>query len=354
MRNQVGQVWKQQVGYFNALLEENSLGQSPDLLKAIQHQVMSGGKRLRASIPSFILQYLGQVTGRSLLGQEEDSAKWLGLCAELLHSATLCHDDLMDGDRTRRNSPTVWVTYGAPQAINAGDLLFYVGEEAIHRSPLSAEMKLLALKYVARCMSIVIHGQALEIELRRDKILPDLKSYESVVVGKTGGLFSLCLVFGGIAAGLSPQELNLLEGIGMWLGQSFQIQDDIIDLLGDKGRGMPGSDLWEGKPSWLVAYAATHFSESFASPLDAPLCRELSSLLYIPREDKTEEDVRQIYLLLEKGRAIAAGRQYLADFQVSRSGFQESWKPYSGLIDGLLGLIERKPEAKSEAKSDDR
>ena len=199
MRNQVGQVWKQQVGYFNALLEENSLGQSPDLLKAIQHQVMSGGKRLRASIPSFILQYLGQVTGRSLLGQEEDSAKWLGLCAELLHSATLCHDDLMDGDRTRRNSPTVWVTYGAPQAINAGDLLFYVGEEAIHRSPLSAEMKLLALKYVARCMSIVIHGQALEIELRRDKILPDLKSYESVVVGKTGGLFSLCLVFGGIA-----------------------------------------------------------------------------------------------------------------------------------------------------------
>ena len=379
-------VWPQQQQKLEELLAEEEKKGSHDLLKAVRHQVLAGGKRLRALIPIYVYRYLSELKHTSLqpqgasenasildsglfcpqrsfqckgninqygpytessaegkiipnLGryhfsdapQCEQAAQWLGLAAELIHSGTLCHDDIMDEDRTRRNVPTVWVLHGTAQAINAGDLLFYLGEEAVHRACLPAELTTLLLRILAYSIRRVIQGQALEIEMHRDKQLPSLQSYYDVAIGKTGGLFALAIAMGGAIVGYSGQEIERLQALGMKVGEIFQIQDDILDLLGNKGRDVPCSDLWEGKPSWLVAHAQSHLPNEER--------HELARLLYIPRAKKTTGDVERIKQLLEKSGTFEFARQWLAELPQARLAVQQSFGDFGTLSADLMEFI---------------
>jgi len=304
-------LWSEQRERLEPLLNAEADQGSSDLIASVRHQIFSGGKRLRAMLPYGTHRTIqGEHSGtgaaihqEALHDPEVAQSLWLGLCLELLHSGTLAHDDVMDGDKLRRNQPTVWVQFGTPQAINAGDLLFYLAQETLHRADLTADYELNAVQWMARAMRHVIHGQAIEIHLRRDKILPDLETYRKVVVGKTGGLFGLGLVFGAICSKIQGPRLEDLFSLGLDLGALFQIQDDLIDLLGAKGREEQGSDLLEGKPSWLIAHCCSQLCDADQ--------QRLKEALYRPRSNTNQDDIALIMELFDSTRTTERGVQEL-------------------------------------------
>jgi len=333
--------WPLQESFLRNLLEKKAATACSDLHQAVKHQVFAGGKRLRACLPlAAAVKLKGETSSLHDFPAIESCPDWIqsalisGLSLELLHSGTLAHDDVMDGDTVRRNKPTVWVDYGIPQAINTGDELFYLAQELITESALAVEAKLMAHSWMARAMQQVIHGQSLEISLRRDQILPNLQTYNSVVVGKTGGLFGLGLVYGGLAAHQPVQSLEKLYAIGLQLGALFQVQDDLVDIVGEKQRGCPNNDLWEGKPSWLIAFCA--------QAMDSKAQGVLSTKLYKARAEKTEAEVSELRSMLDQYDAINAGLLELGRLQGSIRKASEHFSPESSeLIDDLTKLFLR-------------
>lgn len=335
------QIWAEQQIFFEQLIANEVKCASQDMLNAALEQMLTGGKRIRAFLPVYIYKYYENLQNKKINKKEKGAAKWLGLCCELLHAATLCHDDIMDGDETRRNAPTVWAKYGIPQGINVGDFLIFLSQESIHHANLSLAKEVLAQQAWTRLSRRLVHGQALEFELKRLSKLPIATSYKEIAAGKTGGLFALCLVFGGIAAKVTKSELKKLEKLGLTLGEIFQIQDDINDILGNKGRDIPASDLWEGKPSWLIAQAVLSLS--------AKEQKTLLKLLYLPRQEKKQSHVDRIYHLIEKSGALTKGLHYLTQMSDIDSPFWKEFKNLKPLIKLILSLLQ--PQMK-KLKSD--
>jgi geranylgeranyl diphosphate synthase type I len=237
-------------------MQELSTGGQPDVLGAIGvSHLATGGKRLRARLALAALEALG--------GRARDGLAWAAAC-ELLHNASLVHDDLQDGDRFRRGSPTVWSRFGAAEAINLGDLFISLALRAVGFSPVDAAVRYELLQTMSAAMEACVRGQSAELRLREHCTRPDaLERYLASARGKTGTLFQLPLAGAALLAGRSPAQARLLGEEFLRLGVLFQLQDDILDLYGAKGREVTGADLAEGKVSCLViAHLRLHPDEA--------------------------------------------------------------------------------------------
>jgi geranylgeranyl diphosphate synthase type I len=266
---------------------------------AVEH-LATGGKRLRAR--------LALAASEALDVPRATAVGWAAAC-ELLHNGTLVHDDLQDGDRQRRGHPTVWVRHGAAQAINVGDLMLVLPYEAVAAVPAPDAMRWsLALALGSRTAAVV-RGQADEQSLTgRGAIAWD--EYERSAVGKTSALFELPVLGAALLAGKTTPEAEGLSAPFSDLGILFQMQDDVLDLYGDKGRGLVGSDLYEGKVSCLVVeHLARHPGEA----------AELLALLRAPREETPAAGVERFVERFRTGGALAA---VLARLEGLRAGIE--------------------------------
>ncbi len=226
--------------------------------------------------------------------------KWAMSC-ELLHEASLIHDDLQDGDKTRREQATIWSKFSKAQAVNMGDFLLMLSYLPLEHLPqnLTPLHSKTALK--------LVQGQASEFELTKNQTLrgPSLNTlygscitdtYLDCVRGKTGALFSS--LASGVArlSNCKRDEIQFLEQIYLDLGIIFQVQDDLLDLFGDKKRGFQGSDIQEGKCSVLIA---KHYDEY---PEDKIM---IQGILNKPRQDTSVQDIEKIKtLFLDKGTLV--------------------------------------------------
>jgi len=185
------------------------------------------------------------------LGIEPGAAvPWAAAC-ELLHNATLVHDDLQDGDEVRRGQPTAWVRHGVAQAINAGDLMWIAPIAAVDHSQVELTLKWLLAKTIGRYGLEVVRGQATEWSMSAS-FDATWDTYLMSIRGKTSALFRLPVVGSALLAGLSEEQAEVLAGVFAEVGLVFQMQDDVLDLFGSKGRAELGADLYEGKLSALV------------------------------------------------------------------------------------------------------
>ncbi len=246
----------------------------------------TGGKRLRARLA---------LAAARALGVEHGSEGWAAAC-ELVHNGTLVHDDLQDGDELRRGHPTVWVRHGAAQAINAGDLMLILPYVAIAELPAGEDVRWRLALAMSTRTAAVIRGQAEEQTLTsRDHVR--FADYEASVTGKTSALFELPVLGAALLSGRQTAEAEDLARPFRDLGLLFQMQDDVLDLFGEKGRGVVGSDLYEGKVSCLVVeHARLHAS-------DAPA---LFALLRTPRADTPAAEVERTIERFRTGGALAA------------------------------------------------
>ncbi|MBI5490703.1 MAG: polyprenyl synthetase family protein [Deltaproteobacteria bacterium] len=284
-------------GEVERLIRETVEGWSPPgslLVEMCAYHLETGGKRLRAMIPLLTAEAL-----------ESDPARLVPFAAacEMLHNATLVHDDLQDGDETRRGRATVWKRWSEAQAINLGDAMFYYTLALLERLPHSAAERLATADLVLRGTLRVIDGQAREFQLKDDPG-PTVERYVAVIEGKTAGLFEIPLGGAARLAGAPSAVVAAVEESARHLGVVFQIQDDLLDLYGEKGRGMRGSDIAEGKISVLVAHALGR-----CAPADAA---RLRALLVKPRAETTAADVDEADALF---RSCGSARYALSEIE---------------------------------------
>ena len=258
--------------------------EEPSGLISRQH-LETGGKRLRARLALAATQSLG--------GDPVKSVAWAAAC-ELLHNATLVHDDLQDGDRTRRGKPAAWVTHGMAQAINAGDLMWVCPYLAIQHVDVQDSLKWHLCQLLANRAAMVVRGQATEMSLAAEDNT-GLSSYLRAIEGKTSALFELPVHGAALVAGRGLEGAQTISAPFGTVGMLFQMQDDVLDLFGDKGRDEIGADLREGKISALVVeHLRLHPEDS----------EGLLELLSLPRDGTPTDRIEETISAFRDGGAL--------------------------------------------------
>ena len=266
----------------------------------VQEHLATGGKRLRARLA---------LSATTALGARRESAIGWAAAVELLHNATLIHDDIQDQDRMRRGKPTTWAVHGQAQAINAGDLMLMLPFLALSNTMVSDQIRWQLSWRLADQAAKTVRGQVEEIDVLHKKQLSD-EGYFRFIQGKTGGFFALPVEGAALIAGLALDDACKIGAAFEPLGVLFQLQDDILDLYGEKGRESIGADIREGKPSILVL----RYLE--LKPEDSDW---LWSILKRSREETTQEDVD---LVIERFRNSGALDKALADIERYRAKIQ--------------------------------
>ncbi|MCB1160563.1 MAG: polyprenyl synthetase family protein [Leptospiraceae bacterium] len=190
------------------------------LLKDIKKYVVSsGGKRIRPITHYYFTRLLGY-----------EGEEWLdvGAIAELIHSASLLHDDVVDKSDTRRGKPTVGKLYGNKVAILSGDYLLASGIE--HLNSLQKPALMDSFTRVIRYLAV---GELIQMQWERNpKITPAI--YEQIIYGKTASLFGAVCETAGILANSSQKTIEDLRKFGDSMGRLFQVRDDYIDYFTDE------------------------------------------------------------------------------------------------------------------------
>ena len=277
--------WPRMQGMIDEVLTTSS-PTGPDLARMTRYHLETGGKRLRAMLPLLVAEALDVPAARLLP---------FGAACEMLHNATLVHDDLQDGDAWRRGRPTVWNRFGMPQAVNVGDAMFYWTLMLVSRVEATAEVRQKATERVVHETLRVIDGQAQEFALKERPRVSVLE-YLRMVDGKTSGLFSLPMAGAAVLCGADDATVEGLAEASRHLGVLFQIQDDVLDLYGEKGREKVGNDLREGKRSLLVVHAL--------ATLEADDATWLRAVVDAPRDQTSDHDVAGAIDLLTRCGAL--------------------------------------------------
>lgn len=222
------------VAYIDSIIKKylpKEEGFQKSLLQAMNYSILAGGKRLR---PMFILE-----TYRLFQGDNVEEIAPFMVAMEMIHTYSLVHDDLpaLDDDDYRRGRLTTHKVYGEAMGILAGDGLlnhsFQIAVEALQDFN-NLEKKIQALCVFSKKPGIygMIGGQAVDVEncdrpMEKDKL-------DFIYNLKTGALIEGSMMIGAIMAGASPEEVKQIEEIGWKIGLAYQIQDDILDVIGEE------------------------------------------------------------------------------------------------------------------------
>ncbi|MGU3497998.1 nonaprenyl/(2E,6E)-farnesyl/geranylgeranyl diphosphat synthase [Mycobacterium sp. C31M] len=304
-------------------LMSTELGKADVLMaEAVQHLFQAGGKRFR---PLFT------VLSGSLGPRPEDPEVIIaGAVIELVHLATLYHDDVMDEAQVRRGADSANARWGNNIAILAGDYLFATASRLVSR--LGPD----AVRVIADTFAQLVTGQMRETRGAAGGT-DEIEHYLKVVYEKTACLIEASGRFGATFSGADTEQIERLSRLGGIVGTVFQISDDIIDIDSDPDESgkLPGTDLREGVHTLPVLYALREAGEDsdrlrvlLAKPLedDAEVAEALTLLRRSPGMAKAKETVREYALRARDelanlpdgpGRAALAT---LVDYTVNRHG----------------------------------
>ena len=236
------------------LVEERMRAQAdeahPDLRAALEHLLAAGGKRVRPTLSLLV---------GNMLGAPLEKVVTLGAAVELLHTATLVHDDLIDGSLLRRGTPTLNARWSPPATVLTGDFLF------ARAAKLAAETDHLPLmKLFSETLAIIVNGELTQMFTSRGLINRD--NYYKRIYAKTASLFEMTTRAAAMVSPVNEESIESMRDFGYQIGMAFQIVDDILDFSGDQNAvGKPlGSDLLNG----LVTLPAIYFAEINPDDLD--------------------------------------------------------------------------------------
>lgn len=232
---------------------EEKISQLPfnqaSLAQAMNYGTLLGGKRLRP----FLVYAVGKMLGVSLANLDAPAA-----AIECIHAYSLIHDDLpaMDNDDLRRGQPTCHIRFGESHAILAGDALQTLAFSILADTPMddvAQDDRITMFSFLASASGAagMCLGQALDLESERKAV--DVDTLEQIHRHKTGALIKAAIQMGAVAAGRQGRQLlPLLEEFAEKIGLAFQIQDDILDVIGetDKTGKRQGADLEHQKSTY--------------------------------------------------------------------------------------------------------
>jgi geranylgeranyl diphosphate synthase, type II len=280
-------------------LQSEGSGHLAYLYDLLRDYPSRGGRSLRPTLCIAAAKAFGATLSEAL-----NSA----VALELLHNAFLIHDDVEDLSEQRRGRPTMHELHGVPLAVNAGDAMTVLSLRPLldNRRLLGSYSAFRVFEEAQNMAREAVEGQALELGWRRDNAVDlDESDYLRMVLKKTCSYTTIFPIrVGAIVAGRDESELAGLSRFGFFLGAAFQIQDDLLNLVGDPDRyGKEiGGDIWEGKRTLMLIHLLGATSKEEQS--------WLTDLLDSPRTRISPSDVARARGLMDRHGSIEYGRAF--------------------------------------------
>ncbi len=295
MREQSLKIFKELAEKVNEELDKRIEMKKPErFYKAIRWLPLAGGKRLRAVLPLVI---------GKMFGVKESEMMPFAISLEMIHNFSLVHDDIIDEDEFRRGVKTVHVAFDLPTAIIAGDTLFAMAFREISKIPREDAVVKKVLAEVSQMVIDLAEGEYEDVEFeKREDVTPE--EYIEMVRKKTARIFECACYCSALISGKDEETCRKLASYGLNVGIAFQIQDDILGLIGDpKVTGKPvGSDLRKGKKTLLMIYAMQ----------DPEKREELKKIA--GRKDLSEEEVKRGIEIIVSSGAVDYCKKLARDY----------------------------------------
>ncbi len=248
-----------------------------------EHLIAAGGKRLRPLLT---------VAAARMCGAAGDGRLKLAAAVEFIHTATLLHDDVVDGSQLRRGKVAAHLIWGAAPSVLVGDFLFARAFELMVETG-----SLQALNILARAARVIAEGEVLQLTRAHDLALSQ-DTYLQIIRGKTAELFAAAAEAGAVVSGASAAKVRGLSDYGLKLGLAFQLADDALDYGGASevlGKNA-GDDFREGKVTLPLLLAIRRTGPEQASFWERT----------VGRRDQTEADFRRARELIVSSGALAS------------------------------------------------
>ena len=282
---------------FNEAFRKTLFSENPLLEKAVEHLLKAPGKQLRPMLVLLSAQMVGKV---------DEKVINVALALEMLHTASLVHDDVVDESDRRRKLPSLNAFLSNQVAVLAGD---YILSKALECAAQTQDVRV--VHYISQVGQALADGELLQLAEEESQELSEA-AYFDIVSRKTASLFSACARLGALAAGGSENDAERLAQFGKLIGICFQLRDDVFDY-GTAEVGKPvGNDMKEGKLTLPAIYAVNY---------------------------SNNESMRELALKVRRREASAKEIQKFIDFTVSEGGLEYAqWrmKDMQGMADGLI------------------
>lgn len=282
---------------FREAFRKTLYSDNPLLEQAVEHLLKAPGKQLRPLLVLLAARMVGEVNEKVIR---------VALALEMLHTASLVHDDVVDESDRRRGLPSVNALLSNQVAVLAGD---FVLSKALECAAQTEDVRV--VRYIAQLGQSLANGELLQLDSQDSEVLSEAV-YFDIIGRKTASLFSLCARLGAMMAGGTEAEAERLAQYGKLIGICFQLRDDVFDY-GTAEVGKPlGNDMKEGKLTLPTIYAVVHSDDA---------------------------SMRELALKVRRREASAEEMHQLMDFTVSQGGLEYAqWhmKDMQGMADGLI------------------
>lgn len=265
---------KEMEGQLKTLCRSDQL----EMSKNLERVVMAGGKRLRPSL-AWTCHQIGDGKKMEIIP--------LMCMLELMHTASLIHDDVVDDATTRRGVDTIHTTIGRHGAVQCGDFLLARAMEYLHLYRGTGINEALAEISLQMCL-----GEFQQMEHLYDRNKQTMENYFQQIKRKTAYLLATSCYCGGIAGGLEKDACEALRNYGEQIGIAFQLKDDILDFTGDKKFGKQiGQDLKRGIFTYPVLYALKNNPDAKMEQL-------------VQKQDKTETEIETLVQYVHDSKGV--------------------------------------------------
>ncbi len=314
----MGQTWdsaiKEQLLRVDELMNDSIASGQPELTEICGHILASGGKRMRPGI--CILAFMASG------GEDPEKVIKMATAFELIHSATLIHDDINDDSELRRGTLTAHRKYTVPKAIIAGDYLFVQGFR------LGGSMDETVINSIADACNAMAEGEFIQSDHERKAGTP-IEVYRRIIEGKTARPIEAGARVGSYLAGGDSFMIEAMGGYGLNIGLAFQIADDILDVVGDLSATgkIPGIDIYEGKPTLPIIMAME--DEKVGSRVSEIFAKKV----------KTDSDVQEALELIRSTDVVERCKTFAREYAQEAKDFLEG-VPDSEYRDSLLILAD--------------
>ena len=291
----------------------------PDLRAVLDHLISSGGKRIRPVV--------ALLTGQ-MLGADSDRLITLAASIEMLHTASLVHDDLIDGSLLRRGIPTLNAKWSPAATVLAGDYIFARAAELASQTDSVAVMQIFA-----KTLATIVNGEV--TQLFNSRGVANRDDYYRRIYAKTASMFVLATRAAAILSQVDDRVIDGVHQYGYEVGMAFQIVDDILDFTGEQATvGKPvASDLRQG----LVTLPALYYQE--ANPDDPDMQAVLSGEYH-----NGERIIRLVKSIRASGaidQAHVEAKAYVARGLQALNGISKG-EEYLGLMEIGSYIVDRK------------
>ena len=300
---------------FIALFDESLTHKDGLLGQALEHVRAKGGKRMRPILILLMTKSFGKVTS---------VAQYAAVGLELLHTASLVHDDVVDESGERRGQASVNASYNNKVAVLVGD---YILSTALLNIARTNDCDIVCdLAELGRTLS---NGEILQLTNIANTNFSE-EVYFEVIRQKTAALFEACAVIGAKAGGADKQAVEAARAFGRNVGVIFQIRDDIFDYYQSAELGKPtGNDMAEGKLTLPVLYALNTTGDSQM----AALARKVKA------RNVSAEEIAQLVEFTKNNGGIAYAEQKMAQCKALTDGFINQYIAQPQLQDALKAYV---------------